>query len=151
MDGLSLLPHLQGRGETDGHDTVYAEYTGEGTIRPLMMIRRGKWKYVTCPADGSQLFNLERDPLELRDLAKILVAKKKGIDLSGGLNGEDDLAEADAVFEAFEAEARAKWDFERITEEVLYSQRKRRLVWAALKQGKFTSWDYNPQDDGREK
>jgi len=66
MDGQSLLPHLQGTG---GHDKVYGEYTGEGTVRPLMMIKDGPWKYITCPADEPQLFNLDRDPLELVNLA----------------------------------------------------------------------------------
>ncbi|KAL1879338.1 hypothetical protein VTK73DRAFT_7175 [Phialemonium thermophilum] len=139
MDGISLLPHLEGR---QGHDTVFAEYTGEGTIRPLMMIRRGPWKYITCPSDGSQLFNLETDPLELQDLAK-------GLQKKTTLSTED--VQVKAVLDAFEEEAKARWDFDRITEEVLFSQRKRRLVWAALRKGRFTSWDYNPQDDGREK
>ncbi|KAM7200463.1 choline-sulfatase [Rhypophila sp. PSN 637] len=137
MDGISLLPHLEGR---QGHDTAIAEYTGEGTISPLMMIKRGRWKYITCPADGSQLYDLESDPLELNDLAKRLLDNGEAVD-----------DEVQTVFEAFEEEARATWDFERITKEVLISQRKRRLVWSALKQGRFTSWDYNPIDDGREK
>ncbi|KAK4672541.1 hypothetical protein QC763_103920 [Podospora pseudopauciseta] len=135
MDGRSLLPHLEGR--EGGHDEVFAEYTGEGTVRPLMMIRRGRWKYVTCPADGSQLFDLRADPLELRDLVK-----------EGVVRTDEETKE---VFEAFEREAREKWDFEGITKEVLHSQRKRRLVWGALTKGRFESWDYNPIDDGREK
>ncbi|KAL2165382.1 hypothetical protein VTH06DRAFT_680 [Thermothelomyces fergusii] len=135
LDGVSLLPHLQG--VPGGHDEVFAEYTGEGTVRPLMMIRRGRWKYITCPADGSQLYDLEADPLELVDLVK------------SGAAAEDDKIRR--VFEDFEAEARAKWDFDDITRRVLESQRKRRLVWSALIRGKFTSWDYNPIDDGREK
>ncbi|KAK3934942.1 choline-sulfatase [Diplogelasinospora grovesii] len=143
MDGVSLLPHLQGR---EGHDTVFAEYTGEGTVSPLMMIKRGPWKYIICPADGSQLFNLESDPLELHDLAKSLKKKQA---LSAELSAEDKGVQK--IFEAFEAEAHERWDFKRITEDVLYSQRKRRLVWGALRKGHFTSWDYNPQDDGREK
>ncbi len=139
MDGLSLLPHLMGK---PGHDTVIAEYTGEGTVSPLMMIRRGPWKYVTCPADRPQLFNLETDPLELRDLVKRFV--KNAV-----LSAEDEAAKV--IFDAFEAEARERWDFARITEDVLLSQRQRRLVWDALNQGEFTSWDYRPIEDGSKK
>src|SRR5579871_5708733 len=43
MDGASLLPQLQGK---SGDDTVFGEYCGEGTIAPLMMIRRGPWKFI---------------------------------------------------------------------------------------------------------
>ncbi|KAG7132117.1 Choline-sulfatase like protein [Verticillium longisporum] len=136
MDGISLFPHLEGK---EGHDTVFAEYTGEGTISPLMMIRRGDWKYITCPTDGVQLFNLKHDPLELRDLAKLT---KKGAQ-------SEHEKEALEVLEAFDAEAAARWDFDAITKQVVLSQRKRRLVWSALLKGTFTSWDHNPNDDGR--
>jgi len=136
MDGVSLLAHLEDR-PGGGHDEVFAEYTGEGTVSPLMMIRRGRWKYVTCPADGSQLYDLAADPLELTDLVR-----------SGAAAADEKTMR---VFEAFEQEARAKWDFEDITRQVLHSQRKRRLVWSALTKGKFTSWDHDPVDDGREK
>ncbi|TDZ20296.1 Choline-sulfatase [Colletotrichum orbiculare MAFF 240422] len=135
MDGVSLLPHLEGK---EGHDKVYAEYTGEGTVSPLMMIREGPWKFIHCPADGTQLFNLEHDPLELVNLASSKAAKTLD-------------AEAKARLEEYTAETKAKWDFDAITEEVLQSQRKRRLVWAALTKGAFTSWDYDPIDDGRMK
>ena len=131
MDGVSLMPHLYG-GE-GGHDTVFAEYMGEGTVAPLMMIRRGDWKYITCPVDPPQLFHLRKDPLELENLAT------------------SQEPEIQAVFRAFEREASKKWDFRKITDDVLNCQRQRRFVWTALSQGRFESWDYNPIDDGRVK
>eukprot|EP01034_Spumella_vulgaris_P027039 gene27039-33700_t len=134
MDGLSLLPHLQGI--EGGHDTVFAEYCGEGTIAPLVMIRRGAWKYIHSPADPDQLFNLSTDPLELTNLAVSTV-------------NQDPVTQA--VLFDFQQEAQKKWDFKQITQDALISQRMRRFVWGALKTGKFTSWDFNPLDDGREK
>jgi choline-sulfatase len=138
MDGVSMLPHLKNE---EGHDTVYAEYTGEGTVRPMMMIRRGPWKYITCPADEPQLYHLQRDPLEVDNLARFRKIEPK--------TPEEE--EAKAVFEEYDAEAKAKWDFDAITTQVLQSQRSRRVVWDALKLGTFTSWDFDPIDDGRMK
>jgi choline-sulfatase len=137
MDGTSLLPHLEDR--EGGSDTVFAEYCGEGTIAPMMMIRRGPWKYITCPADAPQLYNLDTDPEERFNLA--LLAPKHPL-----MTPEIIIA-----LHAFTAEAEQKWDMKAITDSVLLSQRSRRLVWSALKTGRFTSWDHNPEDDGRQK
>lgn len=131
MDGLSLMPHLYGG--SGGHDTVFAEYMGEGTVAPLMMIRRGEWKYITCPVDPPQLFNLRRDPLEAVNLA----------------SSQD--APTQAILKAFEKEANAKWDFDKITQDVLTCQRRRRFVWSALTKGRFESWDWKGHEDGRTK
>lgn len=138
MDGVSMLPHLENRA---GHDTVFAEYTGEGTVRPMMMIRRGPWKYITCPADVPQFYNLNNDPDELNNLAKFAKIEPQ----------TDFEKEAKRVFEEYDAEAHAKWDFDAITAQVFQSQRSRRVVWDALKLGTFTSWDFDPVDDGRQK
>lgn len=148
MDGKSLLPFLEGR-DSEGHDTVIAEYTGEGTVSPMMMIKRANWKFVICPADGVQLYDLENDPLEVRDLAPIL----------SGLKAEPLALEveyknkAEALLATFEAEARERWDFESITEQVKLSQRKRRFVFSAFTADgtEREKWDFNPVDDGREK
>ena len=146
MDGKSLLPFLEGRDE-EGHDTAIAEYTGEGTVSPIMMIKRANWKFVICPSDGVQLFDLERNPLELEDLAKVLAGPE-----SAKLDPEYRM-EASTKLEAFEAEAKERWDFDSITEQVLISQRKRRFVWSAFtaEGSEREKWDYNPIDDGREK
>ena len=129
IDGQSLVPFLEGNGTSR---TVYGEYLGEGTVAPLMMIRRGPWKFVICPVDPPQLFNLEEDPRELRNLA----------------TGTD--ADVKEVFQAFEREANARWDFKRIHADVLKSQRSRKLCWDALTRGRFQSWDYQPREPASE-
>ena len=45
------------------------------------------------------------------------------------------------------AEARAKWDIPAIHQQVLASQRRRRLVTQSLATGKLTSWDHQPWVD----
>ena len=131
MDGRSLVPQLEGE---KGIDKVFGEYAGEGTVAPIMMIRRGPWKFVCCPTDPPQLFNLEDDPKELNNLA---------------VSSDDQSTQQ--VFEAFVAEAEERWDFKKLHAEILKSQRKRRVCWDALQQGRFESWDYQPKDDAREK
>lgn len=124
LEGHSLLPHLKGEG---GHDEVLGEYMAEGTLSPLMMIRRGPWKFVYSEQDPLLLFNLDSDPQELHNLAEC--GEHKGI-LAG-----------------FLAEARERWDIPAIHAATLASQRRRRLVAEALSQGKLTSWDHQPWVD----
>ncbi|WPO99914.1 choline-sulfatase [Pseudomonas sp. HR96] len=124
LDGRSLLGHLQGQG---GHDEVFGEYMAEGTVGPLMMIRRGPWKFIYSEDDPCLLFDVLSDPLERRELSQC--------------------AEHGEVFSAFLAEARAKWDVAHIREQVLASQRRRRLVFEALTCGKLKSWDHQPLVD----
>ncbi|KAL8807858.1 MAG: hypothetical protein Q9200_004522 [Gallowayella weberi] len=134
LDGTSLLPYIESSEKTEpADDTVYGEYAGEGTIAPLMMIRRGPWKFVTCPVDPPQLYNLATDPKELVNLA---TTQDAGVQ---------------EVFEKFVREASKRWDFQRIHNNVLQSQRSRRLCWDALTRGRYESWDYQPKEDAREK
>ncbi|KAL9011886.1 MAG: hypothetical protein Q9173_003306 [Seirophora scorigena] len=135
LDGVSLLPYLKSQLTLNPHhDTVFGEYAGEGTIAPLMMIRRGPWKFVTCPADPPQLFNLKKDPKELHNLA---------------LSHDPIVAK---VFGDFVDEASRRWNFQAIHDEVLQSQRTRRLCWDALSKGRYEGWDYQPKvDDAKEK
>jgi len=48
---------------------VLSEYHGMGSTTGAFMIRHGRWKYVHYVAYAPQLFDLESDPEELRDLA----------------------------------------------------------------------------------
>jgi choline-sulfatase len=127
LDGRSLVPHLQGNG---GHDEVLGEYMAEGTTSPLMMIRRGEWKFIYSEEDPLLLFNVANDPQERENLA-----------LSP--DHREQLA-------AFLAEARSRWDMPAIHRATLASQRRRRLVDEALTQGTRKSWDHQPMVDASE-
>ncbi len=124
LDGRSLVSHLRGEG---GHDEVFGEYMAEGTISPLMMIRRGAYKFIYSEDDPCLLFDLHNDPGEREELSQC--------------PGHQSL------FNDFLAEARAKWDIPAIHQQVLASQRRRRLVSQSLATGKLTSWDHQPWVD----
>ncbi|HKT93273.1 MAG TPA: choline-sulfatase [Paraburkholderia sp.] len=121
VDGRSLVPHLVGDG---GHDEVFGEYLAEGAIAPIVMIRRGKYKFVHTSADPDQLFDLAADPKELINLA-------------------DNPAYAQTVA-AFRSEITARWDLDALHREVLASQRRRRFHYEATTSGRIEAWDWQP-------
>ena len=124
LDGQSLVPQLEG---SPGRDEVIGEYMAEGAIAPLVMIKRGRYKFVHSPADPDQLYDLAEDPDEIRNLAA-------------------EHAHAPRLQE-FRAEVAQRWDLPAIHAEVLASQRRRHLVYEALRQGRYTPWDFPPQRD----
>jgi choline-sulfatase len=124
LDGRSLLPHLSG---TVGHDDVAAEYLAEGAIAPIVMIRRGRHKFIHSPADPDQLFDLASDPHERANLA--------GDPASAGLTGQ------------FRREIAARWDLTMLDREVRQSQQRRIAVSAALRTGAQAPWDFAPAYD----
>ncbi len=125
-DGRSLYPLLMGEGE-DANATAWGEYLAEGTVAPMYMLRRGPWKYIHCPTDPDQLFNLVDDPDELNNLAAAHPLARK-----------------------FRAEVLAKFDIPKINAEVLESQRARLMLFQALKSGHHFPWDFQPLRDASE-
>jgi choline-sulfatase len=124
IDGQSLLPHLSG---TDGHDEALGEYFGEGAIAPLLMIRRGRYKYIRSKPDPEQLYDLAADPREQVNLAGDPVHAK--------------------TLAQFRTEALGRWDEESLRAQVVASQRRRHLVASSMTKGQRTSWDYQPRRD----
>lgn len=120
-NGLSLC------GSLDPARTVAAEYTGEAAVAPMLMLRHERHKYIAAPGDPEQLFDLENDPHERVNLAS-------------------DPAYA-PILADFRTFAAAHWDPEAVRNSVLDSQRRRRLLTAALERGRRTSWDYQPPRD----
>ena len=122
LDGRSLLPHLHNSG---GHDEVLGEYLAEGAIAPIVMIRTGYHKLIHCPVDPDQLYDLRLDPDERSNIA----------------------ATAADVAARMQQRARRTWDLDSLNKQVLASQRRRRQVYAALRLGRQTAWDYQPRFD----
>jgi choline-sulfatase len=124
IDGNSLVPQLAGDA---GRDEVIGEYLAEGAIAPLVMIKRGRYKFVHSPADPDQLYDLPADPDEVRNLAAA--------------------REHAARVQELRAEVARRWDMPTLHAAVIASQKRRRLVYGALRSGRYTPWDYQPVRD----
>ncbi len=124
IDGRSLLPHLSGAPD---RDEVVAEYLAEGAIAPIVMIRRGRHKFIHSPADPDQLFDLTADPHERTNLV-----------------GEPESA---SLVAEFRREITARWDLATLDREVRQSQQRRLAVGKALGAGVQTPWDFTPAYD----
>jgi choline-sulfatase len=124
LDGRSLLPHLAGAPD---HDETVAEYLAEGAIAPIVMIRRGRHKFIHSPADPDQLFDVVADPHEQVNLVADPAAR--------------------GLVEEFRREVAARWDLETLDRDVRESQQRRFAVSTALGTGVQTPWDFTPTYD----
>ncbi|MFM7443573.1 MAG: choline-sulfatase, partial [Tabrizicola sp.] len=106
-EGVNLIPVANGavRGP------VAMEYAAEGTITPMVALRDGAWKYIRCPADPEQLFDVANDPGETQNLA------------------QDPRAEP--VLQHFRQLADARWDLAAYDAQVRESQARRWVVYEA--------------------
>jgi choline-sulfatase len=91
------------------------------------MLRRGPWKFVHSPLDPDQLYRLDLDPHETRNL----VANP----------------EFAAQVAALRAEVAARWDLQALDARVRASQRRRHFLFEALQRGSFQPWDHQPVRD----
>lgn len=117
-DGESLA-----QGSAD-HGPVAMEYAAEGSVTPLVGLREGDWKYIACSADPELLYNLADDPEER-------------------VNRATDPAAA-PVLERMRSLAAERWDLAAYDAEVRESQARRWVVYEALRQGDYQSWDFQP-------
>jgi choline-sulfatase len=126
LDGCSLVPATDGANNT-GPPEVIAEYLAEGTSEPMLMIRQGSYKFIQCPGDPDLLFDLSEDPEELCNLAE-----------NAGL---------ESLLGRFREKAASHWDPKEIRQRVVADQKRRRDVHAALRIGRYQSWDFQPHRD----
>lgn len=130
--GLSLLESA--RRETAGQAgpqdrDVVIEYLAEGTYAPQLALVRGRYKYIVCPGDPDQLFDLDTDPHELRNLAS-------GTEHAG-------------LVHQLRQELDTRYRLEKLEADVVASQTRRRLVAEALRRGRTHPWDFTPEPEQR--
>lgn len=128
LNGQSLYPWLVGR---QGHDGVWGEYLAEGATGPMVMIRRGPWKYISARGDAPQLFNLATDPFERVNLA-----------------GEPACQSIEADFAA---EVARKGQLEELNLRVLASQKKRLFMANVAGRQAIPEWDYQPKQQSAQR
>jgi choline-sulfatase len=124
LDGRSLLPHLSGHPD---RDEVALEYLAEGAVAPIVMVRRGRHKFIHSPADPDQLFDLVADPDEQ-------------VNLAGNRSSADLIAR-------LQREVASRWNIQALDREVRQSQQRRIAVSRALGTGLQTAWDFTPAYD----
>jgi len=132
VSGQSVLEIA--RQEADGRmgpqdRDVIIEYLAEGTHKPQLTLVRGRYKYIVCPGDPDQLFDLDTDPDELHNIA-----------------AQPEHAETVALLRK---ELDSRYDLTQLEEDVLKSQATRRLVAESLQQGTVRHWDFNPEPEQR--
>ena len=122
LSGRSMIPLCVANAAEDSGFCV-SEYLAEGTAAPMLMIRRGPYKYISCSTDPEQLYDLDSDPDELVNLTE------------------------HELLEGFRSEVADYWDGESLRLSIIHDQQRRRAVNAALRVGRYQGWDFNPERD----
>jgi choline-sulfatase len=128
IDGRSLVPLLEGQSAAQWPDTAVSEYTADGVLAPCRMVRRGHYKYIYVHGHGSQLYRLDQDPNELKNLA-----------------GHPEFAEVERELREI---VLRDWDPEELTADILRSQRRRLFIQrATADSGAPVSWSFRARFD----
>jgi choline-sulfatase len=126
IEGNSILPLLFDRTD-EWKDEAILEYCGEGVEEPMRMLRTGQYKYIYVHNNEPVFYDMQNDPLEQHNIAGTSAAEKTEAHMKKRLLQD--------------------WDPEKVKEEILNSQKTRKVLNAALHKGIEFSWDYDPPFD----
>ena len=129
LDGVSLVSALDGGDRPD--PVVRVEYAAEGSIAPMVMAREGSFKLNLAGNDPLQLFDVQNDPNELKNLAT-------------------DPSYAD-ILKGLLTRVAQRWKLDRYDHEVRRSQTRRLAVYEALRNGNYYPWDFQPLQKASER
>jgi choline-sulfatase len=132
LHGHSLVPLMAGH-RSGWPNIAICEYSDMGVCAPCRMIRMGRLKYLYTHGFESQLFDLERDPLELNNLS------------------------GDPAHSQHEQELRLRifsdWNPDELNKRILQSQAERRVIYKAMSKsrGRTNNWSHlvGPDDARR--
>ena len=125
LDGRSLGGLLVGIRD-DWDDYALSEMLAESTFAPMVMIKRGAYKYVYSAPDPEEIYHLESDPNETQNLAGS--------------------PEHEAVRSAMADEVARRWDLDSLKAEILASQKRRLFLRQVNALGQRPDWDWHPAD-----
>ncbi len=106
LEGTSLMPLLTGRASRRP-DWVLSQYHSNMGNTGSFMLRRGSFKYIAYAGFEPQLFDLQADPEEMRNLAK--TRPEVARDMENRLRGVIDYPAVDAKVKAFDKEQFRRW------------------------------------------
>jgi choline-sulfatase len=129
IDGQSFADLLEDPSAKQPDRVAVGEYHCEGVAAPCFMARKGPHKYIYIHGHEPQLFDLENDPEEVRNVA-----------------GQ---AEYEGIERALRNEILSRFDPDAIAEDVRRSQAERLLMQQAMDTGERTTWDYQPFYDAK--
>ncbi|MFA7669477.1 MAG: choline-sulfatase [Burkholderiaceae bacterium] len=128
IDGRSLLPVLNGQASTMETRPIISEYTDMGVIAPARMLRQDDFKLIYTHGYPLQLYHLQEDPDELRNLAQETRYQPDVDRLLSSLM-ED-------------------WDPDALHKDILASQKRRLFLKdVAAQSGRFPDWSFRAVRD----
>ena len=128
LHGKSLLKLM--RGDIEGSpDEIMIEFTGEGVYAPALIFIRNGIKYIHCRTDPPLMFDLNLDPNETKNVATYPDYRSIATEMK------------------FEIDKR--WEYDRLEQDILKTQKRRLFVQETLLKGSWTGWDFQPFVDAK--